>query len=150
MNLTKEQLSVFKKAFRLANDGEISLPKKIDFEKITHIQFWTDGMRGGNSSTFVFLKNDAGEPYLEFNSSNEFMSFHKIIEQSGKITELINYTRQVGVVDFSFVMENLIDGKSINPKEAEQNDLSEKKERDKKLKVDSRISYWSGFKNLFK
>ena len=96
MIISKEQLKIFQRAFKKANYGKISLPNKIDFDKITEIKFWTDGMRGGYSSRFIFRLNDSNEPFLEFLSSSDYQSWHKLIKSNGEIIDLENYKGQFG------------------------------------------------------
>ena len=96
MNISKEQFRIFKRAFKKANDGKISLPDDLNFDKITEIRFWTEGMRGGYASRFIFGLNEFNEPYLEFLSSNDYYSWHKLITSNGEIVDLENYKAQFG------------------------------------------------------
>ncbi|AZJ31529.1 hypothetical protein SAMN05444344_2055 [Tenacibaculum mesophilum] len=103
MTISEEQLKIFQKAFKKANYGKISLPNKIDFDKITEIEFWTDGMRSGYSSRFIFKLNESNEPFLEFLSSSDYESWHKLIKSNGEIIDMKNYKGQFGRTVYSDV-----------------------------------------------
>jgi|SRR5690606_4406310 len=150
MTISKEQLNIFREAFRKANDGTISLPKKVDFDKKTYIEFYTNGMRGGKSSKFIFRINQSEEPFLEFVSSNDFFSYHYLINKDGEIIELINTEREIGKVSYLDTIKYLKDGKSIFPANSIDNASTEKEQLNKKKELLTHINYWSGFKNLFK
>jgi len=96
MTVSKKQFEIFKKAFLEANYGKISLPNDLDFTKVTELKFWTYGMRGGYSSRFIFGLNESEEPYLEFISSSDYESWHKLIKANGEIIEIKNYKGQFG------------------------------------------------------
>ena len=94
--MTKEQLNIFKSAFKRANYGKISMPNRIDPLKIYEIEFYTNGMRGGYKVRFKIEKEDNQKYFLELLGSNDNSSWHKRIEQDGNIIELENYKGQFG------------------------------------------------------
>ncbi|MEL6559598.1 MAG: hypothetical protein AAFQ94_15510 [Bacteroidota bacterium] len=53
-------------------------------------------MRGVYSSRFIFRLNDSNEPFLEFLSSSDYQSWHKLIKSNGEIIDLENYKGQFG------------------------------------------------------
>lgn len=94
--MTPEQLNIFRKSFKKATSGHISLPKRIFLEKITEIEFYSEGMRGGHKVRFFFKKNEQDEYYIELLGSDDYSSFHKRIEQDGTIIDLENFKGQYG------------------------------------------------------
>jgi len=112
--ITKEQLKIFKRAFKKANGGKISLPNKIIFDKITEIKFWTEGMRGGYSSRFVFRLDKSKEPYLEFISSSDYSSWHKLIKANGEIIDMKNYKGQFGRAIYSDIEKTTKENSKID------------------------------------
>ena len=94
--MTSEQLNIFRKAFKNATSGYISLPKEINLEKITEIEFYSEGMRGGHKVRFFITKNEKEELYIDLFGSDDYSSFHKRIEKNGNIIDLKNYKGQFG------------------------------------------------------
>jgi hypothetical protein len=94
--MTTEQLNVFRIAFKKATSGNISLPKQVNIEKITEIEFYSEGMRGGHKVRFFIKKNEREDFYLDLFGSDDYSSFHKRIEKDGSIIDLKNYKGQFG------------------------------------------------------
>ncbi|CAM4125697.1 hypothetical protein FLWE109334_11765 [Flavobacterium weaverense] len=96
LKMTSEQLIIFRKAFKIATSGFINLPKVVSLEKITEIEFYSEGMRGGHKVRFFVKKNELEEFYIDLFGSDDYSSFHKRIEKDGNIIELNNYKGQFG------------------------------------------------------
>ncbi len=92
----KEKIQVFRKAFKKANHGKCSLPNRFDFDKINVVDFYTDGMRGGMNSSFLFRKNLQDEYFLEVISRDDNAKRHMVILADGSTHELKNYLPELG------------------------------------------------------
>ena len=90
------QLNIFKKKFLVANNGKIKFPEKFDSRKINEIEFYTQGMRGGYKVRFFIKLNDIGEWYLDLFGWDDNCSWHKRINNKGKITNLENFKGEFG------------------------------------------------------
>lgn len=90
--MDKQQLTLFKSAFKRANYGKISLPNRIDTSKIYDIDFYPEGMmRGGCKIRFVIRKDENNRYSLEFLTMTDYETWHKRIEHDGRIVDLENY-----------------------------------------------------------
>lgn len=94
--MTKEQLNIFKSAFKRANYGKIAMPNRIDTSKIYDIEFYPNGMRGGYKVRFKIFKDDDQKYFLDLFGSDDNSNWHKRIEQNGNIIELESYKGQFG------------------------------------------------------
>ena len=63
--MDREQLDLFRTAFKQANHGNLSLPNEIDISKIYDIETYPNGMRDGYSARFRFTKDDNNNYQIE-------------------------------------------------------------------------------------
>jgi hypothetical protein len=94
--MDKNQLNIFRSAFKRANHGKISMPKRIDVSKIYDIEFYPNGMRAGYKVRFRIIKNDNQDYLLELFGGDDHSTWHKRIDHNGNITDLDNYKGQYG------------------------------------------------------
>ncbi|KAF9658479.1 hypothetical protein HBA12_14990 [Tenacibaculum mesophilum] len=140
----KEKLKVFRQAFKKANNGKCSLPNRFDFNKITEFEFYTDGMRGGISSRFLFRKNLKGDFFLEFASRNDYSSWHRVILSDGTIYGVKEHNSELGGVIIldkkkTEILSQVLTEKEESP-EIENNIFAEK--LNEKPEIDRRVNYW--------
>jgi len=83
--MTKEQLNIFRKAFRKAT--HCSIPNRFDLNKINEIEFYKDGMRNGYKYRFSFI-NDSNGYSLKYYMETDDYSYHAIINCKGDINVL--------------------------------------------------------------
>lgn len=140
----KEKINIFRKAFKKANNGKCSLPNRFDFNKITEFEFYTDGMRGGISSRFIFRKSVKNEYFLEFLSKTDYSSLHRVILSDGTIYGVKQYNSELGgeIILDKKKTETLsqIITKSDDNFESENNIFAER--LNKKPKIDKKANYW--------
>ncbi len=89
--MDREQLDLFRTAFKQANHGNLSLPNEIDISKIYDIETYPNGMRDGYSARFRFTKDDNNNYQLELVGGDDYSSWHKHIDHTGTITTLETY-----------------------------------------------------------
>jgi len=140
----KEKLKIFRQGFKKANNGKCSLPNRFDYNKITEFEFYTDGMRGGISSRFLFRKNLKDEYFLEFLSRTDYSSWHRIILSDGTIYGVKQHNSELGgeiTLDRkkTEILSQIIPENEDNF-ESENNIFAEK--LNEKPKVDRRVNYW--------
>ena len=140
----KEKLKIFRQAYKKANNGKCSLPNRFDYNKITEFEFYTDGMRGGISSRFLFRKNLKDEYFLEFLSRTDDSSWHRIILSDGTIYGVKQHNSELGgeiTLDRkkTEILSQIIPENEDNF-ESENNIFAEK--LNEKPKVDRRVNYW--------
>jgi hypothetical protein len=94
--MDNEQLHIFKKSFKEANNGWINFPGNFRQGKINEIEFYTEGMRGCRLARFFIAKDETGKWYLDLYTITDDYSWHKRIEHDGTIKNLENFEGQFG------------------------------------------------------
>ena len=89
--MDKQQLNIFKSAFKRANNGKIDMPNRIDIGKIYDVEFYPNGMRNGYKVRFFIAKDEHQKYFIDLLGGDDNSSWHKRIEQNGNIIELDNY-----------------------------------------------------------
>ncbi|UZO82355.1 hypothetical protein NBT05_07735 [Aquimarina sp. ERC-38] len=140
----KEKIKIFRLAFKKANNGKCSLPNRFDFNKITEFEFYTDGMRGGINSRFLFKKNLKDEYFLEFSLRTDYSSWHRVILSDGTIYGVKQNSSELGgeiTLDRkkTEILLQIIPENEDNF-ESENNIFAEK--LNEKPKIDRRVNYW--------
>lgn len=105
--MTKEQLNIFRKAFKKATG--YALPSKFDSSKVNEIEFYTNGMRGGRKFRFIINDNK-----LEYYMSTDYSSYHAIIESNGNIINLKTLENTEGIEKEILYSELLFKGLERN------------------------------------
>lgn len=96
--MDKQQLNIFKSAFKIANYRKIAMPNRIDITKIYDIEFYPNGMRNGYKVRFFIARDENQKYFLDLLGRDDNSSWHKRIEQNGTVIELDNYKEQYGTI----------------------------------------------------
>lgn len=143
--LGKEKLQIFRTAFKKANQGKCSMPNRFDFNKITEFEFYTQGMRGGIKSKFLFRKNTRGDYFLEFISGDDNSTWHNVIVSDGSIFGVKSTTLELGgeiILDkknTAILTKAVVDERDRD--QAFSNEIFAEK-LPTKPEVDKRVNYW--------
>jgi len=103
--MDKQQLNIFKSAFKRANNGKIDMPNRIDIGKIYDVEFYPNGMRNGYKVRFFIAKDEHQKYFIDLLGGDDNSSWHKRIEQNGNILELENYKGQYGKIIYADDLE---------------------------------------------